>query len=123
MRASRLRSAELITEIETHQATHGSYPSSLLAAWKDYYPAVAGIEKFHYGPSDNAYSLFFEQPRLLLDNIGTREFVMYNKLDEHVMPSHDSWIVLWSPERLEAQQGWYAVHDTPHPHWKFFWFD
>ena len=116
-------SAELIEEIEKHNALHGRYPSSLLAVWKDYDPSVVGVEKFHYAPNGNAYNLFFEQPRFLLDNLGTREFVMYNKLDEHVMTSHAAWILGSTAEQLEARQGWYAVHEASSPHWKYFWFD
>lgn len=117
------QSAILIDEIEKHRATHGRYPGSLLAVWKDYYPSVISIDQFHYAPNGEAYNLFFEQPRFLLDNIGTREFVMYNKLDEHLMLSHAGWILELSPPQLAANQGWYAVHDGPSPHWKCFWFD
>lgn len=116
-------SAELIRDIEEYQRLYGRYPGSLLAVWKDYYPSIVGIEKFHYVPDKDAYNLFFEQPRFLFDNIGTREFVVYNKLDEHTMISHTSWILLLRPERLPATQGWYAVHNTTTPHWKYFWFD
>jgi hypothetical protein len=118
-----MRSAELINEIEKHHAAHGRYPSSLLAVWKDFDPSVVGVERFHYAPNGNAYNLFFEQPRFLLDKIGTQEFVMYNKLDEHVMTSHAAWILISSPEQLKGRQGWYAVNDTPTPHWKSFLFD
>jgi hypothetical protein len=117
------KSAELINEIERHHAVHGRYPSSLLAVNKDYSPSVVGIEKFHYAPNGEAYNLFFEQPTFLFDNLGTREFVMYNKLDEHIMPSHAAWLLEWSLEELAARQGWYAVHDASSPHWKYFWFD
>lgn len=119
------KSAELINDIEGYRARHGRYPSSLLAVWKDYSPSVIGIEKFHYAPSGDAYNLFFEQPRFLFDNIGTREFVVYNKLDEHVMISHAMDILALTPEglELEARRGHYAVHDAPRPHWKYFWFD
>lgn len=116
-------SGEYISDIEEYHAQYGKYPSSLLAMWKDYYPNVVGVEKFHYTPSDNAYNLFFEQPKLLFDNIGTREWVVYNPLDEHQMFSHTSWFLLLAPNELERSQGWYAVHDTIHPHWKYFWFD
>lgn len=116
-------SAELINEIERHHVEHGRYPNSLLAVNKDYKPSIVGIEKFYYAPSGEAYNLFFEQPRLLFDNFGTREFVVYNKLDEHVIPSHAYWILIRTPEELAATQGWYAVHDTSSPHWKYFWFD
>jgi len=118
-----MKSAELINEIEKHHAAQGRYPSSLLAVWKDFDPSVVGVERFHYAPNGNAYNLFFEQPRFLLDKIGTQEFVMYNKLDEHVMTSHAAWILISSPEQLKSRQGWYAVHDTSTPHWKTFLFD
>jgi hypothetical protein len=74
-------------------------------------------------PDGQAYHLFFEQPRFLFDNIGTREFVVYNKLDERFMISHASWILLMTPQELETSQGWYAVRDAPSPHWRYFWFD
>jgi hypothetical protein len=116
-------SAELIHDIEEYHTAHGRYPVSLLAVWKDYYPSVVGIEKYHYAPDGDTYNLFFEQPRFLLDNLGTREFVVYNRLDEHAMISHTSWILILSPEELDTAQGWYAVQDAPSPHWKYFWFD
>ena len=116
-------SAELIDEIERHHAEQGRYPSSLLAVNKDYKSSIVGIERYHYAPNGDAYNLFFELPALLLNNFGTREFVVYNKLDEHVIPSHVYWILIWTPEELEANQGWYAVHDASSPHWKYFWFD
>ncbi|MDX1939805.1 MAG: hypothetical protein SFU99_04590 [Saprospiraceae bacterium] len=116
-------SAELIHDIEQYHKVNGRYPSSLLAVWKDYYPNIMGIEKFHYAPQRAAYNLFFEQPRFLFNNFGTREFVVYNKLDEQTMISHTSWIMLLSPEQLQTTQGWYAVHDATKPHWKYFWFD
>ena len=117
------QSAEFINDIEAYRSAHGNYPHSLLATWKDYYPSVVGIEKFHYEPYGNAYNLFFEQPRFLLDNLGTREFVVYNPLDEHRIISHTSSILLLPSEELQVTQGWYAVHDTLKPHWKYFWFD
>jgi hypothetical protein len=48
---------------------------------------------------------------------------MYNKLDEHVMTSHDNDILVRTPAELEARRGYYAVHDASRPHWKYFWFD
>ena len=117
------QSAEFINDIEGYHARHGRYPGSLLGVWKDYYPSVVGIEKFHYVPDGDAYNLFFEQPRFLFDNLGTREFVVYNKLDEQTMISHTSWILLLAQAELETRQGWYAVHDTARRHWKYFWFD
>jgi hypothetical protein len=115
------QSVELINEIERHHEVHGRYPDFLLAVNKDYHPYVVGIDQFHYAPYRGAYNLFFEQPTFLF-NFGIREFVMYNKLDEHLMMSHAAWI-LKGPNGLEARQGWNTVHDAPSPHWKYFWFD
>lgn len=116
-------SAEMINDIEDYYTKYGHYPVSLLAVWKDYYPQVVGIEKFHYAPHGDAFNLFFEQPKFLFDNIGTREYVVYNKLDEHMIISHASWILILDSTVVAARQGWYAVHNTSTPHWKYFWFD
>jgi hypothetical protein len=116
-------SAEMIEDIEQYHLTHGKYPEALLAVWKDYYPDIVGIEKFHYVPHEGAYNLYFEQPRLFFDIFGTREFVVYNPSDEHLMLSHTSWFMLLPPDELEETQGWYEVNDASSPHWKYFWFD
>jgi hypothetical protein len=55
--------------------------------------------------------LFFEQPGFLFD-LGIREIVMDNKLDEHVMISHAAWILMHTPEELETRQGWHSIHDA-----------
>jgi hypothetical protein len=117
------RSREFVDQIETYRNRYGRYPVSLAAMWKDYDPGVVGIEKYHYAPFGDAYNLFFEQPKLLLDNIGTREWVVYNPMDDQRMYSHAAWFLLLTPEELERSQGWYAVHDAQVPHWKSFWFD
>lgn len=116
-------SNDFIRDIEAYHDEYGHYPVSLAAMWKDYYPDVVGIEKFHYSPFGESYNLFFEQPRFLFHNIGTREWVVYNPNDEHRMFSHTAWFLLLTPEELERSQGWYAVHDASTPHWKYFWFD
>ncbi|MCD8535468.1 MAG: hypothetical protein LR011_12095 [Verrucomicrobia bacterium] len=113
----------MIGQIEEYRDRHGTYPESLAAVWKDYYPDVMGIEKFHYASIGDSFNLFFEQPGLLLDNFGTREWVVYNPTDEHRMFSHTSWFLILSPQELERSQGWYAVHETRFPHWRLFWFD
>lgn len=117
------QSAELIEAIELHRVEQGRYPQSMLALWPDYYPDVAGIDRFHYAVQGEGYNLAFRQPRFLFDNFGTEEFVVYNPRDEQIMPSHASWILVWSPDQLARQQGWFAVHDAAQPHWKQFWFD
>jgi hypothetical protein len=116
-------STEMIADIEAYHGEQGHYPSALMAVWKDYYPSVRGIEKYHYWSEGDAYNLYFEQPLFILDNFGTREFVVYNPLDEHIMRSHTSWTLILTPEELEDAQGWYAVNDATIPHWKYFWFD
>lgn len=116
-------SNELITEIERHHEQYGSYPESLLALNQDYHPSMMGIDQYHYARHGEAYQVFFQQPRFLVGEFGAREIVMYNKLDEHLAPSHAYWILLWTPEQLATRQGWYAAHDAQAPHWKYFWFD
>jgi hypothetical protein len=118
-----MNSAELINEIENYHAAQGRYPDSLLALNVDFPPSVVGIAQYHFARNGDAYNLFFQQPRFLLPELGAREIVMYNRLDEHIMPSHDAWILMSTPEELLSRQGWYAVHDTEIPHWKYFWFD
>jgi hypothetical protein len=113
-------SARLIADIEQYRLAHGRYPASLLSVWEDYSPGVIGIKEYHYEPSGEAYNLFFEQFAL---NFGTREFVMYNPLDQQVMTSHKMDLLQLRAPELELSRGHYAVHDAPHPHWKYFWFD
>jgi hypothetical protein len=113
-------SGRLIADIEQHRAARGRYPPSLLSVWKDYSPSVTGIREFQYETSGDAYNLLFEQFTFQLD---TREIVMYNPRDQQLMTSHDMDLLQRSPEELEARRGYYAVHDTPHLHWKRFWFD
>lgn len=115
-------SAQLIADIEQHRAAHGRYPGSLLSVWPDYKPDVIGIKEYHYEPSGDSYNLIFEQIAL---NFGTREFVVYNPLDQQVMTSHRMDLLRLTPGGLELERsrGHYAVHDAPHPHWKYFWFD
>jgi hypothetical protein len=114
------QSAALINDIEQYHKATGRYPTSLLAVWPDYKPSVIGIERYHYEPSGDAYNLYFEQ---LSDRVGTREFVMYNKRDEHLMVSHTVDILSRRLDQLRGRGGYYAVHDASSPHWKYFWFD
>lgn len=111
-----------IEDIEQYHTSHGQYPVSLQAQNRDYYPDVVGVERYIYVPQGDSYNLSFEQPRFLLDRFGTREWVVYNPHDEHRVFSHTAWL-LTPPEVAEPSQGWYAVHDSTHPHWRYFWFD
>jgi hypothetical protein len=112
--------ALLIADIERHRTARGTYPSSLLSVWKDYSPSVIGIERYHYEPSRDAYNLLFEQPAA---DLATREFVVYNPRDEQVATGHAMDLLEYSIEQLERRRGYFAVHQTPHAHWKYFWFD
>jgi hypothetical protein len=115
-------SQPLITALDRYHVTHGHYPASLLAVWPDYAPGVIGIKEYRYEPHGDAYNLVFEQ---FTYEIGTREFVVYNPLGEHVMTSHAMDLLRLTPEllALERARGHYAVHDAPYPHWRYFWFD
>ncbi len=114
------QSATLINDIEGYRQANGRYPTSLAALWPDYKPGVIGIEQYHYEPYGDAYNLYFEQAAV---PFGTREIVMYNKLDEHHFPSHANDILRWTPEQLRSRKAYYALHAATSPHWKYFWFD
>ena len=111
---------ELIGDIDQYHLQHGHYPLSLEAQNKDYNPDIVGVEKYLYAPYGNSYNLFFEQPRFLLDRLGTREWVVYNPLDEHRVYSHAAWLLT---EQVEPSQGWYSSGETGQTHWKYFLFD
>jgi hypothetical protein len=113
-------SAALLNDIEKYRATYGYYPVSLLALHTDYEPSIMGIKQFHYERNGDGYNVYFEHPST---TFGTQEIVMYNTRDEHHFPSHDSDILLWTPEQLRARPGYYAVRDASRPHWKRFLFD
>jgi len=91
-------SYELIEAIEAYKIRHGRYPTNLNAVWNDYSPGVTGIEKYYYSWIDSIYHIYFEQPRFLFDNFGTREFVVYSPGDQHLMISHVSWHLLLEPD-------------------------
>lgn len=110
-----------IRHIEEYNTQQGQYPLTLQAQYKDYFPDVVGVEKYLYAPYKKGYNLSFEQPRFLLDKFGTREWVVYNPLDENRVYSHTAWLL--STEQVEPIQGWYASGETGHQHWKYFLFD
>jgi len=110
-----------IRDIEEFKTLRGAYPLTLQAQNKDYFPDVVGVEKYFYAPHRKGYNLYFEQPRFLLDRFGTREWVVFNPLDENSVYSHTSWLL--PTEQEEAIQGWYASGNTGHKHWKYFFFD
>lgn len=117
-----VNSASLIAAIEQHRTANGRYPTSLLSVARDYSPGVIGIKHYEYEPHGDAYNLFFEQ---FAYRFGTQEFVMYNPRDEHVMTVHAMDILQLTPAQLaiDRTRGHYALHNSSHPHWKYFWFD
>ena len=114
------QSATLINDIEGYRQANGRYPASLAALHPDYKPGVIGIERYQYEPYGDAYNLYFEQ---FTYQIGAREIVMYNKLDEHHFPSHANDILRWTPEQLRSRKAYFSLQNTRIPHWKYFWFD
>jgi hypothetical protein len=117
------QSQAMIDDLADYYARNQRYPVSLQAMYHDYPVGVVGVARYYYVPSATAYNLMFEQPRFLLDDIGTREWVVYNPRDEHRVYSHDSWILLLSATQLSQSQGWYANEPTAYPHWRTFLFD
>lgn len=115
-------SASLIEAIEQHRTMNGRYPTSLQSVHPDFKPNVIGIPQYHYESRGESYNLSFEQ---FSYQPGVREFVMYNPKDEHVMTSHAIDLLELTPGQLalEHTRGHNARFDTPHPHWKYFWFD
>ncbi|GAB1822339.1 hypothetical protein [Herbidospora sp. RD11066] len=114
---------EMIAAVERSHADHGVYPDALNAVWPDYRPGVRGVDRYRYAKGGESYNISFELPRFFFDAFGTREFVVYNPSDRHLMPSHASWVLLWSDARLRNQQGWYGSRDAGPPHWRSFLFD
>lgn len=117
------KSKQLIDEIENYQAKYGKYPLTLNAVNRDYNTGIRGIEKYHYTYDEVTYNLYFEQPKFLWDKFGTREFLVYNPKDNHLLISHASWNARWEPQQIRTTQGWYTSGNTIHPHWKYFLFD
>lgn len=117
-----LNSAPLIAAIEQYRTANGRYPTSLLSVAKDYKPDVIGIKHYEYEPHGDAYNLVFEQ---FTYRFGTQEFVVYNPRDEHVMTVHAMDILQMTPAQLaiDRTRGHYALHDSSHSHWKYYWFD
>ena len=115
-------SAPLIADIEAHRVANGRYPPSVMSVWPDYLPSVIGIKEYRYEPSGDSYNVMFEQPSF---RFGTREIVMYNPTDQQAIASHAMDVIQLTAEQLalDRRRGHYAVHDAPHLHWKYFWFD
>jgi len=116
-------SEQLIEEIEQFYQATGAYPLTLNGLNRDFKTGIRGIEKYYYTYDADTYHLYFEQPRFFLDQFGTREMVVYNPHNKHVILSHASWNIHFSPSQRANRQGWYVSFDTAVPHWKYFWFD
>lgn len=114
------QSEELIHDIEFYYKNNGQYPVSMLSVNKDYKTSVIGVKQYYYELNGESYNLFFEQ---FAEPFGTVEIVMYNKLDQHEMTSHDQDLLLLSRGSLNQQRGYLKAGTLPQPHWKYFWFD
>lgn len=110
----------LIRDIEAYHTTHGFYPLSLNSVNKDYEPTVMGIRQYVYEPFGKAYNLYFEQFTYQLD---VKEVVMYNKLDEHAIASHELDILEYSGKQLALRRGDRRRFDLSQKHWKVIWMD
>jgi len=115
--------SELIQQIEAHKKQTGSYPLTISGLHSDYKTGITGIDVYHYAADKTTFNLYFEQPRFLFDQLGTRELVVYNPTDNHVILSHAVWHLQMTPNARRNNQGWYSAHNTDTPHWKYFWFD
>lgn len=113
-------SRPLIADIEAFSTRNGHYPESLHSEWEDYKPGIVGVGRYHYEPKGQAYSLFFEQ---YSDQIGLREFVMYNPLGEHQISAHNSDRLLYTIPEQSRMWGWHVVVPLPQENWKYFHFD
>ena len=114
------QSENYIADIEAYYKRNGHYPTTLLSLWSDYDPGIKGINRFHYELNGNAYNICFEQ---FSNEPGIREIVMYNKLGEHEMTSHDMDLLQLSREEQNIQRGYNSVHNLTQKNWKYFWFD
>lgn len=115
--------SELIAELDAYHTANSSYPHSLVSVNKDYETGIVGIDRYEYRLTDQGYNLSFQRPEMLLNNFGTKEYVVYSPNDDQSMQSHAAWIVNANPDDLNSGQGWYAVHDAEVEGWKYFWFD
>ena len=113
-------SRPLINDIEAFKTRNGHYPESLHSEWEDYKPGIVGVGRYYYEPNGKAYNLFFEQHS---DQIGVREFVMYNPLGEHQVSAHNSDRLLYSVAEQNRMRGWHLVVALPQENWKYFHFD
>jgi hypothetical protein len=112
----------IIADLEAFRDRHGHYPEALEGLHPDYTTGVVGIERYYYSRQGEAYNLVFEQPRFLLDRVGTREWTVYNPLDQHSAFSHAAGLIE-APETTGPSQGWYAAGEAGRPHWMYFLFD
>jgi hypothetical protein len=110
----------LIQDLENYYLIYGEYPLSLQGLWQDYETGVIGIEKYEYEPNGEAYNIFFES---FTFDLFAREIVMYNKLDEHIIRSHPSFIFKLSPQEFSSYRGYFMEESLPHQHWKYYLFD
>jgi len=110
----------LIGDIERYRTARGSYPASLFSEWMDYRPEVIGVRGYQYEPVGEAYSLAVEVPTF---SFASREFLLYNPADTHVMASHDADVLQRTPAELTHYRGYYSARKLDRPHWTVLSFD
>lgn len=109
--------APMIEDIEKYKERVGHYPVSLQSEWGDYKPRIRGVERYYYELNGEAYNVYFEQ---FSYKFGTREFVMYNKLDQQEFTTHDMDLLQLEPSAIYRG---YHFSEKLDPHWKRFEFD
>lgn len=114
---------QYIADIERSRALNGAYPASLHGQHRDHNTGVIGVEEYCYLSQGDSFNLSFEQPRFVLDEFGTREWVVYNPSDANRAFSHVVRLLDRDVHITGSGQGWYASGETGQPHWKYFLFD
>ena len=112
--------APLIADIERFHDANGHYPRSLFSEWMDYRPSVIGVRGYQYELSGDVYSLAVEVPTFSFDS---REYLLYNPADTHVMASHDADLLRRTAAELVQYRGYFSARPVGRRHWFLLSFD
>ncbi len=110
----------LIGDLERYRMTNGHYPRSLFSEWMDYRPDVIGVRGYQYETTGDVFSLAVEVPTFSFDS---REYLLYNSEDTHVMASHDADLLLRTAAELPQYRGYHSARRLDRPHWTLLSFD
>jgi hypothetical protein len=86
----------------------------------DYRPSVIGVRGYQYETSGEVFSLAVEVPTFSFDS---REYLLYNPADSHVMASHDADLLLRTAAELGQYRGYHSARSLDRPHWTLLSFD